>query len=62
MTCEYVKQFEDKQRCLYNEPCRHQITLDGMAYCGDGLETYQEVEMVSQRLEEIIKNENSGSS
>ena len=57
MTCEYQKQFENKQRCIYTKPCEHQLELDGINYCGKEMDMATEVEMVSRRLEQIIENE-----
>ena len=55
MKCEYIKPFEDKQRCLYNKICQHQLKLDGMVYCGNEIDIPIEIEMVSKRLEQIIE-------
>ena len=56
MECEYIKPFENKQRCIYNKPCQYQLKLDGITYCGKEIDMPLEIEMVSKRLEQIIEN------
>ena len=57
MECEYKKQFEDKQRCIYTKHCEHQLTLDGINYCGEEWDMPTEIAMVSRRLEKIISGD-----
>ena len=46
MKCEYIKPFKDKQRCLYDEQCQHQLKLEGLVYCCKENDMLLEIEMV----------------
>ena len=48
---------KNKRRCFYNENCKDKVYLHTKSYCLKRLKDYEEIKLVSERLEKIIKGE-----